>query len=259
MVSTWMLESTSVYNELPDVMDADRTLRDRGKDALLMSFGDLFLRHRVEDYLGLRLLHKHNSLGMDELMLEREERDVDGTPCLTTIAAPLEDEATRSPANSWAVIGGRAVPLEFSNDRRVAIGLTGRERFLEEFDELARLLNTDRLLGICVLQRDFYDKHRSGRGGEILIEETEPDRRANVLRFADEGRYPGAKLIHASWAFRQLSEAEIIAGCATYCEAGSCVPHTACVSSNDAHEPVEHHSQGNHSGGHTGGQTKVCG
>jgi hypothetical protein len=74
------------YNSLHGIERAKEVLTVPEFQLLLDELSALVLRYQLHDMIGLRLLHKHNDIYESEVMVEREEYDLHGHPCLSTVA-----------------------------------------------------------------------------------------------------------------------------------------------------------------------------
>jgi hypothetical protein len=209
---------TGHYNRLPDVLVADATLHGMGKLETLTPLCETILKYGLEDRIGIRLLHNHNQISQDEMMLEQEEIDKDGTYCLSTIATKKTDCENKPYANSWLLNKDFNSPLEYSLDRLVIADsdeIISREDFFNEFSQRLESLNASDLLGLCVLRRKFYEERMPVDAAEPqLIETTDVQRRANVLKFYPHHTFNPDNLIETVWvASRETADIESLATC----------------------------------------------
>lgn len=246
-----------IYNTMDEVISADKALNKLNKEGILDELSTIVLRHRLESHFGIRLLHKHNEINDGELMIERPECLVDGRDCLTTMATNAPFSSSDMYPNSWRLVDGAMEAIEYSVDPLVCGNHISSERvgvFFEEFGAVLHRLQVETLLGPCVIPRQFHSKKPNGA---ILVEETDEDRRANIVAFSDPSTYNAVRLIDATWVVKSPGSTEIVAGCGTHCASGgSCVPHSACVIAGDgSHSSQSHHSSGGHIAQHyqTGG------
>jgi hypothetical protein len=209
---------SEIYNGLPDVLVADAKLKAMGKAVTLTPLCEAILKHGLEDRIGIRLLHNHNKIAQDEMMVEQEELNRDGTYCLTTVAVDKASYATKSYANSWLLRKDGPLPLEYSLDPLVVAQsdeLISKDRFIGEIQQNLEQLDASDLLGLCVLNRRFYEERRPSGGKEVqLVETTDGERRANVLKFYCDGRFNLDELIETVWmASREEGGLETLLTC----------------------------------------------
>lgn len=233
-----------IYNGLPDVLVASNELSAGNKTEVLDTLCKVILKHRLENTVGIRLLHRHNDIAQQELMLESEERDAEGRYCLSTVA--VAQDGTLAAPNSWMLGEDGFQPLEFSLDPFVLAesGLTVREKeFYHEFGDTLKSLNVAGLLGPCIINRSFFDKRRPEDSSMLsLIETTDDQRRANVLRFDDESKYKPEQLIETTWMATRPEEE----GVTFKCTVGKCTASCAVIIHCDANEDGSHTSSSRH-------------
>lgn len=243
------MSSAQVYNALPAVEVADEKLAAMGRLATLMPLCETILKHNLEETVGIRLLHNHNEIADDELMLELEEVDRDETYCLSTLAVGKTSCSATPYPNSWLLRSGIPVPLEYSLDPLVVAEsdeVASKKDFFKEFQEDLDRLNVADLLGLCVLKRRFYEERKPAGGQEVvLVETTDVKRRANVLKFYSDGRFNMENLIQTVWvAVREEATPTVAQTCKPFC-APVAVIH--CESSSEGHTSTTTNS---HSVGH---------
>lgn len=219
------LNCPEIYNNLQDVLVADEKLSFMGRNETLSPLCQTILKYRLEDTVGIRLLHNHNHIGENEVMLEREEMDANGTYCLTTLA--VEQAANKGFANSWKLDKGSYFPLEFSADPLVANEtdkFIGKEDFIKEFNDQLETLGAAHILGPCVLGRMFYEERKPSGSDVLLVEITDEKRRANILKYYHSHEIKIDKLIQTVWKAtaggnytQNLSLAEAMSTCTPIC------------------------------------------
>lgn len=237
------------YNRLSDVVPAYDML---GPDlsATIAPVSTLILDAGYEDVIGMRLLHRHCMLEPDEIMVETAMQVDEGA--LEVVTAPVIGTPTgfSAHANCWMAADGELHPVEFSIDDevRVASELLLRDvPFARAFVRKVESLGLSHVLGPCALKRSCYPV-AGFRLDQRLVETTDITGRANVVRLYSSGELPAGRLIETTWkATRKTAFNE----CRNYCEAGSCVPFSACVVNSEGdHSQEETHSPGEHSSLH---------
>lgn len=237
--------TSSTYNELPSVECADAMLTSAGRTVTLNAFCDLIARHRLESVYGIRLLHNHNCISDEEIMVEQMEWDAAGSACLTTCATHRDKVKVGVYPNSWRTYKDGLTPLEYSADPMVkASSQINADGFLLEFARLAHVRNVAEFIGPTVLPRLFYRDH-SPPFPTLLLERSDRLRRANVVRFSSIQHYKTSDLIETIWKATDLEQA-----CSTYCAKAACVPVSVCVKDADQHTQESTHDEGEHTSLH---------
>ncbi|HTD99432.1 MAG TPA: hypothetical protein VK668_09090 [Mucilaginibacter sp.] len=189
-----------IYNGLQDVIVADEKLSAMGRNEMLSPLCQTIMKYHLEDTVGIRLLHNHNQISQNEVMLEKEEVDDKGAYCLTTVA--VDGPGNIGFPNSWKLENGRYFPLEFSTDPLVmneTDKFIGKEDFMTEFNDNLEMLGVTNILGPCVLGRMFYEKRKPLEQEVLLVEITDEKRRANILKYYPSNEIKVDKLIQTVW------------------------------------------------------------
>jgi hypothetical protein len=194
---------------------------------------EVICNHGLEDWIGIRLLHRHNSLTNGEIMLEAEEQHSTENATLTTMATRLSRIKHQFSPNSWVAEGGRFFPMEYSQDAAIILGPDFPEEYREffvEFEAVLSAFGVTKLLGPAILRRNFFDKHKP-EAPAILVETSDDARRANTVRFVKEGQYDWNTLIQTTWtAINPAAEGD--SACQdshTALSAIRCSPVTGCL------------------------------
>ncbi|HEX6095385.1 MAG TPA: hypothetical protein VF432_03590 [Thermoanaerobaculia bacterium] len=195
--------SPALYNRLPDVRDADvafQTARDR--DAFLGEIGDLICGHGLELYVGVSLLHKHNPVSDDQLMVEVFDEITYQRPALmmqrmASDIAPghvpvvfrvADDDDALVPMEHSAVEPARDAYTELA--RRMAT-------FLPPFCATVRKYRYEDLIGLYIVRESLLPVAE----GERLIERIDGERAANVTSAEIPPTEAGSRLIPTTWWF----------------------------------------------------------
>lgn len=198
MLSTAAVASN--YNDLPELDEADRYLKGAGSDAILTELLGVIVKHDMGKYVGIRLLHKHNVISEDEIMVEYHSLEEDGFSLITK--ATKESDIHRSYVpNSWQYRDGGFVPIEFSESFLVSdsdINPGKYAAFFAELGDAIKRTGAAEVLGPSLLGSDFIERHRP-EGHSILAEMTAQDDRANVLRFAKPEPVLSDKSVQTHW------------------------------------------------------------
>lgn len=112
-------ELSGPYNALYEVFEADLRLKSCTNEDVIPSFLSIIRRHYLESYVGIRLLHSHNSLKSQEVMAENFFIDDNGFALITS-ARPSAEIGKDYVPNSWILLATGFVPMEFSHKKLVA-------------------------------------------------------------------------------------------------------------------------------------------
>lgn len=159
---------SETYSALPELHDAvGRFERINGLKAVQKSFKDLFLKHGMENKLGLTLAHRHFDMANNERLVEY------GT---TSTPWEMNKDSDSVKPHCWILGADGVTPYEFRYDP------TGKEEelnidfsdpkiqaFAREFVELVDRIGGTGLFGLCT---------HPGEGFEGRLEFTEG--RANI-------------------------------------------------------------------------------
>ncbi len=204
----------------------------------------MILKHDLQDSIGIRLLHNHNLIQENEIMIENEELDESGQNCLVTFAAKSGNATNYSP-NSWKLQNGDFHPLEYSSDFFVTSSANTIEKkqvFFDDFKTILEQLDVQEILGPCIIGRDFYKKYEPSMPS-ILAETSNEMRRANIVKYESDNKFPDDSLIHTTWlAVRSedSSSPELV------CKA-ACIAISSCVKDDKGnHSKVQKHNKGTH-------------
>jgi hypothetical protein len=210
-----------VYNSLPDVRDSDQHLSTLGREDALSELLTIIAKHGAESWLGIRLLHKHNCIGESESMIESYAVDSDGLSLITKATStgdgPMDENVV---ANSWRFFGGRYLPVEFSARELVENPDEPVDLQSPVFREIASALtrrNAADTLGPALRYSALVEAHRPAASAK-LIETTDEDQRANVLRFVDASAALAMPTIETKWtAERRFTDGESVVVVASEC------------------------------------------
>lgn len=174
------------YNGLPEVFQANRDLVGYGRDGAVNPLLSIIRRYDMEKHVGVRLLHKHNEIFDDELMVEDAVTDSHGFSLVTQarLISDLDDDVV---PNSWILTDAGFVPLEFSRKHLLRDPNFGPGKYPEMFRDIAnklRELGLSNTLGVAVTPSEFVERQHPASSSRML-ETTALDDRANVLRFVD--------------------------------------------------------------------------
>ncbi|MHC3822430.1 hypothetical protein [Pseudomonas sp. G3-19] len=180
-------ETSKIYNMLPDVFDADRMLHEPGRKKSVDQLLDIVRKHKVESFVGLRLLHKHNLIAEHELMVEGTLSDEIGF-ALITRARSISEIGEAILPNSWILTDTGYVPMEFSATHLLndpTFNPISHNKFFDELASKLRELGLSNILGPALASSSFVESHRPS-DSSMMIELSVFDDRANVLRFVTD-------------------------------------------------------------------------
>jgi hypothetical protein len=176
---------TKTYNDLLPIKEATTYLAQNGGDATVSVVLEKIVELGLGDDIGLRLLHKHNDLAIEELMIEREIFDLEGYALIT--AAVYKAEEPIAP-NSWRLMADSTViPIEFSAVDILCspnFDLLANKVKLEELRQVLVSLQVEHVLGPCI---NYDQRVYGGRNVEdvAFLEKTDTENRINVVRPVD--------------------------------------------------------------------------
>ena len=173
------------YNALLPIADANRALSRFGEEVIVGRLLSVIQRFGLQDKLGIRLLHKHNDILPSEVMYESSLFDLEGF-ALSTKAVTRAEVSLMVP-NSWQLVDGAYVPVEFSDPLLVSDPEVRPETHTEVLREIGLILRetgTESILGPCLHYGSYVESHDPFERSAFL-EKTDFDDRANVVRYVD--------------------------------------------------------------------------
>jgi hypothetical protein len=231
------------YNCLPSVEQASEKLESLNKQEILMSLSEVIIEHDLQNIMGIRLLHNHNLIQDNELMIENDELDSSGNNCLVTFAQDMIGLKKSSP-NSWKLEAGDYHPLEYSSDEFVVSTqnlINEKKIFFDDFKIRLEQLQVDDILGPCIVGRNFYQKYQPAMPF-ILAETSNEERRANIVKFESKDKYDESALISTTWLAVKNEHSDSLE---TKCVA-ACIAVSACVKDGNTHRRETRHNKGTH-------------
>jgi hypothetical protein len=124
----------ATYNSLPSVEEANDSLLSLGKtDDFLAEASSLIAGYDSVNFLGVRLIHQHNTLADGEIMLEEFKYD-EGRPAIITSNSSIDAEGS-IPA-SWLITPSGLRAFEYSTDVASLAGF----QYLTEHPETLRIV-----------------------------------------------------------------------------------------------------------------------
>jgi len=164
--------SHEVYNNLPNVDSQDMIFNALPNNAnILKQLAELFVKHHVDPYFGVFLLHAHNPITSEECMIERKVGEAYITA--TESISNLKNEEVFP--SRWGFINGQWLALEYTTDvnfRHALDSLNGE--FLSELGSFLTQNKLTDLLGLVLAKRTLWPNEN-----QTFAEHT--DERGNVL------------------------------------------------------------------------------
>jgi hypothetical protein len=198
--------SSSAFNTLPSLHDADVEFKERNAAAIMNSIlAGIFTKHNVDGSLGVQLLHRHFSLDNDERLVDVGGASVpwsnDGSEALDSRILPV----------SWVFEGDTYHPYEFRfvPPTQELHEPVVPEPFLVEFNEALKAHDVQGVLGIRSL--------KSTKKPEMEI----TNGRTNVTFDYDSDAAEYDNAIEASWAFDGMGITSTATFCTSYCSSRS--------------------------------------
>lgn len=143
--------SHEFYHTLPGIMEADDVARNTAvADIMASEIGQLFIKHKVENELGVILLHNHHAISPIERLVQ-----VGNAVVRWNISVPSPHLQSLFPI-SWRFVQGGLAPYEFrySASPERAPPVLASNRYAEFLVQLADMLAQHDLLdvlGLCAL------------------------------------------------------------------------------------------------------------
>lgn len=192
------------YNNLPSVQESDGLLKESSQfHSFLKEAEEIITRHELESLVGLRLIHRHLSLGKNQVMAEEYEV-VNNTPSLVTSAFHIEEAKAKGavPA-SWIFSGNieeDPIVFEASTDAAVKLGsstLQDKPDFMQEMSMLLHTKGLNNLFAVSLLKRDAL----TAKEDQMYVEQISTDEKLSILQLGYEQDQP-SNMIRTSWSFK---------------------------------------------------------
>ena len=143
------------YNSLPELNVAKHQFDSaRGSDILFTEIGETFLKHHVEKFLGISLLHNHFFLKQHEMLVT-----------VNSVAVPWDNtsgamELADVNATAWRFTDRGLAPYEFAYAAAVEESLSRHpiQSFLLELAAVLEKWHLTNILGICSLPENSLNK-----------------------------------------------------------------------------------------------------
>jgi len=145
------------YNSLDPIEKADADLKSEVSfNSFLGKVGEIVTAYKLEDYVGVRLIHRHFSLNPGQVMVENFEKVKDVSSLVTTphdISLAREKGAVPS---AWIFLDSQLAVFEFSTDPAVKVGLKkvkDSQGFLGDIRKVIKEFDLQDLISIGVIAK----------------------------------------------------------------------------------------------------------
>lgn len=207
-----------LYNSLPTVEFANSIVNQQADfRELLENIGKDIVSHNCQDVVGVRLLHKHNSIEDNELMIEVEEV-VEGRQALSTVKTSGDVGYFTYVPNVWScTANGDIVPLEYTDISCVSID----EDFFTDNGELFRSVSRrlaghrlENLLGLTIISKPTFQFDGITHAA---VEYSDIERDANIIIARRRDKLDRSRLIETTWDFSTSTMTSCTPSCYSYC------------------------------------------
>lgn len=209
------------YNSLFGIADANREWHKSGGDETVGNLLSVIADAGLGDVIGLRLLHKHNDIYGNELMLETAALDSEGFFLSTSPVDSLMDG--QGVCNSWQLTKDGFVPVEFSTPSLLAEPYFDMHEHRETFEKLAKKITAfgvEKILGPCINYSKFVASY-SPAADSAFLEKTDSDKRANVVRYVEMSDPNFLNSTKTKWHARKTLDAsgapKWLTACSCFC------------------------------------------
>lgn len=206
--------TSEMYNNLGIVFDVNEQVQRNGNlGDFLNEIGSSFVREGLQDIAGVTLLHKHNDLNVDDVMVQaiEEWHNKEALVCKRT---PYNKSLDSLFPTCFAVgERGELTAIEYSTSFSIHLkvqSLLKKSRFITDFANMAEKYKLLPEVGISIFTRDqFTDLNPT----LIPLEVCDVPRQANILSLVDESMYSSVNTIQTNWFFSSSQEG----GCKVIC------------------------------------------
>ena len=216
--------NVSSYNGLKEAEEANQVLLERSNfETLLKEAGPWICKHEMQDYIGLRLLHKHNDLSAGDRMVEYFSDEYDDGALVTGKFLPVDEssgEPLKAVPSIWAAASVENeepfFALEYTTDeggRAAYAKISTQQEFLVGLRSILAGHNLEDLIGISSITRLSL----KAKADQVFMELIDLDLVENVLLLTDVKDPLMSSSIQTSWRFEALNPQEgiITHGCKT--------------------------------------------
>jgi hypothetical protein len=227
----------NIYNGLASIEAANEVAKAENKiEDFLSRSQRLFLSHNVHSRFGVALLHQHYFCKSGEIVVQNEE--LLGNENVLVSQPRVYDAAKETSIPwLWGVTGEDFHPLEFTTDslaRELLVADSIPGLFLKDFKELVRATSAERLFGLAVVERSFFEQ---AKPGDSAIEYSDAENRRNNIYLRE--RRDTEKLIETTWVFQE--EAMSMSGCIAKSDCATTIRtvcRVRCPKDDGVHSPI---------------------
>jgi hypothetical protein len=194
------------YNQLPEVEVNNEIKRANPlAELFIKDIAEAIIKYGLQDYIGLRLIHKHFKIGSNQIMVEEYE-EIEGVPSFVTSAKNLEDAiAINSIPASWIFTEQGPIVFETSTDKEVLDGvalLLKNPEFIEEFKKLINSYQLNEIFALAVLRRKLLSQDM--QNNEIYLESNyNKPKSMSVVQLSQGDSLNNARTIQTNWKFKE--------------------------------------------------------
>lgn len=151
--------SNEAFNSMLDIEDVYKLSKISNIDKFLELASSIATSRKIDSRIGCFILHRHNLLQDNEVMLRGERASLGGKAGIVTRATDFSHAISASPVSfKLQCHSGEVIltPLEYStlpSDRKGYEALCESKDFLLEFYNLAKEMNLDQLVGISIISK----------------------------------------------------------------------------------------------------------
>jgi hypothetical protein len=228
MLQEQYLANSRTYNRLPGVERAYRILAGNPSFELIMNeIGLTLARNNLEDIIGIYLIHRHNSIMDNEIMVQRANDHDDGSVRFVTSKERIEDISEFLIPVAWqCVSNGEIEPLEYGLHSELGLPFYFFSENKGVFAEVGSILTENccqDVLGLTILDQPLL---AAVGEGYIGTERTDTIRCANIVSLSP--RSENIDAITTSWYFDGTSLQR-------------CIPFKQCVQRSPGHDITPGH------------------
>ena len=218
----------SVYNKLLGVEQANKNLKEcKDYESIFENIGRLLFNNNLHQIIGISLLHRHNFLENNELMLQRTRGGSEGDISLvTTKESVVSINETLYPLTWRCMMSGEVEPLEYTTLSEVELSRDFFAINKHVFSDIATILsqfNNALPIGLTFLNKFILD---ASSKGFIATENIDLDHEAQIVSLSRVGE-EGAAII-TNWNYHGT-------------EIQRCIPYKQCVDLAPGHDVTNGH------------------
>jgi hypothetical protein len=193
------------YNKLPEV-EVNNEIKKNNPlaELFIKDTAEAITKYGLQNYIGLRLIHKHFKIEANQIMVEEYE-EIEGIPSFVTSAKNLEDAiAINSIPASWIFTEQGPIVFETSTDKEVPDGaalLLKNPEFIEEFKKLVTSYKLNDIFALAVLRRKPLSHDM--QSNQIYLENNfNKPKSMSVVQLGQKDSLNNTT-IQANWRFRE--------------------------------------------------------